>query len=415
MILTSILEGFCGEQGCGAVVLAGHRSGVAARVGSVCVGGVGGGVNFGDSVEQAEFRGAVREWIDGLLPFSEPPVDEDVYWDYLRVWHQALYAAGFIGLTFPVEYGGRGLDATFDAILLGELGAAGAPPFWKSGYIARVLMEYGTDAQRARYLVPALRSEERWCQGFSEPDAGSDIAALRTRAVRDGDFYVVDGQKAWTSDAKWADQCLLLARTDADVSAHRGISAFVVDLRTPGVTVRPFENVIASFEFAEVFFDGARIPASSMVGEPGDGWRIAMSTVALERGPADNGFIAEHRRALRHLRDDDGACLDERELVGLGRSIVNVEVLALHVSQTLWRRVHGGGSDAESSVDKLLMTATEQELSSFLRDVEWSRAVGGERSSALRNYLWSRAASIYGGTSQVQRNIIASRILGLPR
>jgi alkylation response protein AidB-like acyl-CoA dehydrogenase len=302
----------------------------------------------------------------------------------------------------------------YDGILLAELGDAGAPPYWKCGCVARVLREFGTDKQRTRFLGPALRSEERWCQGFSEPDAGSDLANLRTRAAPDDGDYVLNGQKVWTSDAKWADWCLVLARTDPDAPRHRGISCFVVRLDAPGVTVRPFENIIGSFEFAEVFFDDVRVPATDMLGAPGDGWRVAMATVSLERGPTDNGFIAEHRRTLRRLRERD-LQLEDHDVEAVGRSIANVEVLALHVAQTLWRRVQGLATDAESSIDKLLMTATEQELGHTVYDIDGAAVLTHISTPSMRDYLWSRAASIYGGTSQVQRNIVATRLLGLPR
>jgi alkylation response protein AidB-like acyl-CoA dehydrogenase len=374
-------------------------------------------VDFRDSPAEAEFRQRLRRWIGSQLPFPQPPSDGDEYEAYLRRWHKTLYEARWIGLTFPTEYGGAGLDATYDAILLAELGAAGAPPFWKSGFVARTILLYGNEDLKSRFLPPALRSDERWCQGFSEPDAGSDLASIKTRALLDGDSYVIDGQKVWTSDAKWADNCLLLARSEPDLPKHKGLSIFIVPIDTPGVTVRPFANAIASLEFAEVFFDEVRIPVELRLGSPGDGWRIAMSTLSFERGPADNGFIAEQRRALNQFRtaaQSEPLDLDACDMERLGRSLAAVDVLSLRVAQSLWRRVQDIGSDAESSIDKLLMTATDQELARTLLDIGGPARLLGDSSKVLQDYLWSRAASIYGGTSQIQRNVVASRLLGLP-
>jgi alkylation response protein AidB-like acyl-CoA dehydrogenase len=375
-------------------------------------------VDFADSPAEAVFRDELRAWIAAQLPFPSVPHEDEARVAYLTAWQRRLYEAGWVAVTFPEEYGGRGLDPIYEAIVLDELGSAGAPPVWHYGYVARVLLMYGTEEQKRRYVPPALRGEQRWCQGFSEPDAGSDLGSLTTRAVRDGDDYVITGQKVWTSEAHWAQWCLLLARSEPDHPNQRAMSVFVVPIDSPGLTVRPFRQITGSLEFAEVFLDGVRVPASQRIGQAGAGWPIAMSTVALERGPADVGFIADFRRTLRRLAELDaaGGLRDEGGLgVALAAAYVDVEVLRLQVLRALSRRTRGQGSEVDASIEKLLMTRAEQGLAHAALDLTGSSPLLGDDPSTLSQYLWSRAASVYGGTSQIQRTIVATRLLGLPR
>jgi alkylation response protein AidB-like acyl-CoA dehydrogenase len=375
-------------------------------------------VDFGDSPAEAAFRAELRAWIARQLPFPAVPEDDEARVEYLTAWQRRLHAAGWVAVTFPEEYGGRGLDPIYDAIVLDELGSAGAPPLWHYGYVAQVLLMYGTEQQKRRYVPSAIRGEERWCQGFSEPDAGSDLGSLKTRAVRVDDHYVITGQKVWTSEAHWAQWCLLLARSEADQPTQRAMTVFVVPMDSPGLTVRPFRQITGSLEFAEVFLDGVLVPVSQRVGEPGDGWSIAMSTVALERGPADVGFIADFRRMLKQLaeRRVAGSLRSDGSLgVALAASFVDVEVLRLQVLRALSRRAKGQGSEEEASIEKLLMTRTEQGLAHAAMDLLGSAPLLGDEPAVLHEYLWSRAASVYGGSSQIQRTIVANRLLGLPR
>jgi alkylation response protein AidB-like acyl-CoA dehydrogenase len=236
--------------------------------------------------------------------------------------------------------------------------------------------------------------------------------------VRDGDHYVVTGQKVWTSEAHWAQWCLLLARSEPDQPTNRAMTMFVLPMDSPGLTVRPFRQITGSLEFAEVFFDGVRIPVSQRVGEPGSGWSIAMSTVALERGPADVGFIADFRRTLKALAQQAAAGSLRREgtlAVALASAYVDVEVLRLQVLRALSRRMKGQGSEAEASIEKLLMTRTDQGLAHAAMDLAGSAPLLGDAPALLHQYLWSRAASVYGGSSQIQRTIVANRLLGLPK
>jgi alkylation response protein AidB-like acyl-CoA dehydrogenase len=375
-------------------------------------------MNFHDSPEQASFRAELRDWIDRQRPFGSLPHDDDERVAFLTDWQQRLAAGGWVAVSFPIGDGGRGLPPVYEAIVLDELSRAGAPPVWHYGYVARVISLYGTVEQRQRLLPPAFRGEQRWCQGFSEPDAGSDLASLTTRALRDGEQYVLDGQKVWTSEAKWAHWCLVLAKTEPDAPRYQSMSVFAVPLDIPGITIRPFRQITGSYEFAEVFFDGARVPATNRIGEPGAGWQIAMSTTAYERGPADVGFIVDFQRTIRQLaaaqragRLRDHPAIRQR----LARSYVDVEVLRLHVLRGLSSRSESTTDTDSASVDKLLMTRTEQQLAHTTMDAAGASFVLGHDPAATHAYLWSRAASVYGGTTQIQRNIVATRILGLPR
>jgi len=308
------------------------------------------------------------------------------------------------------------------------MGSVGLPSAWHYGYIARVILLYGNEEQKRRFLPPAFSGEERWCQGFSEPGAGSDLGSLTTRAHLDGESYVVNGQKVWTTEAKWADWCLLLVRTDPEAPTQRAMSCFIVPIDAPGLVVRPFRQITGAMEFAELFFDDVRLPVSARVGEAGEGWRIAMSTVSFERGPGDVGYIADLRRTIGRLTDvvraggPGGAAAasprpdGSREMaLRLARSVVDVEVLRVHVLRSLSRRTAGLATEVDASVDKLLMVRTEQALGHAELDLHGAGVLTGEEPEALHDYLWSRAASVYGGSEQIQRTIVATRLLGLPR
>jgi alkylation response protein AidB-like acyl-CoA dehydrogenase len=354
------------------------------------------------------------------------PHDDEGRLAYLSELQASMHEAGLSALTFPAEYGGRGLPAEYEAILLDEMGKAGLPSAWHYGYIARVILMYGNEEQKRRFLPTAFSGEERWCQGFSEPDAGSDLGSLTTRAERRGDTYVATGQKVWTSEAKWADWCLLLARTEPGEPNHRAMSCFIVPIDAPGLTVRPFRQITGAMEFAEVFFDSVEIPSSALVGRAGEGWQIAMSTVAFERGPGDVGYIADLGRSIATMTDlvrsklstrgpNDWRAAESPEAIGLARSMVEVEVLRVHVLRSLSRRTRGISSETDASVDKLLMVRTEQALGHRLVDLEGPELMVGSSPSDLHDYLWSRAASVYGGSEQIQKTIVATRLLGLPR
>ena len=320
-------------------------------------------------------------------------------------------------MSWPTDIGGQGLPSVYDVIVDDELAAAGAPPRPSLGYLVQGILEHGNDDIQRRFLPGIVDGSERWCQGFSEPDAGSDLASLRTRADRDGDEFVLTGHKVWTSYSDDADWCLVLARTDHDVPKHKGISAFAVPMRQPGIEQRPLKMINGiTKEFGEVIFDEARVPAANMIGEPGEGWALAMTVVSHEREPGELGFVARYRKLVKQLTAqvrDEPTQFRPEQVRDLGWAIVESEMLRLHVSRRLSDRLDGIEHGPEGSVDKLLMTQVEQAVGHAALSVGGTGHAGGD-DTWLKVYLYSRAQSVMGGTSQIQRNLIARRILGLP-
>jgi len=374
--------------------------------------------DFRDSPAEAEFRARLRAWIAANNPGLPVSSTDDEYWARQAEWHTALYDAGFFGLSWPARFGGQDLPSVFDVILDEELAAAGAPPRPSLGYLVQGITTHASEAVQQRFLPGLISGRERWCQGFSEPDAGSDLAALRTTAVRDGDAWVISGHKIWTSYSDVADWCFLLARTDPDVPKHKGLSAFAVPMRQPGIEQYPLRmiNGVTS-EFGQVVFDGARVSAENMIGKPGDGWRVAMTIVSHEREPSEVGYVARYVKTVSDLektvRADPGAYRSEqREAVAWAH--VQAEMLRLHVRRRLSERLDGTEHGPGGSIDKLLMTWVEQSVGAAALAVAGPRAVADADDVALKIYLYSRAQSVMGGTSQIQKNIIATRILGLP-
>ncbi|MEV6681109.1 acyl-CoA dehydrogenase [Streptomyces erythrochromogenes] len=375
--------------------------------------------------EEQDFRARLRAWLLKALPeLPARPSPDD--WPGRRAydlgWQRRLYEAGYAGLHWPVDAGGRGATPTQHLIFLEETERAGAPyvgaNFVGLLHAGPTIAAEGTAAQRARWLPPVLRGDEVWCQGFSEPDAGSDLASLRTRAVRDGDDYVITGSKIWTSHAEVADWCELLVRTDPGAPKHRGISWLAMPMDAPGVTVRPLRTLAGSAEFAEVFLDEVRVPVANRVGAENDGWRVTMVTLSFERGTAFVGEVVACRRTLGGLARtarENGRWDDPALRRRLGRLYGEFGAL--------WRLTQWNVSESErsggvpgigGSVFKLAYSHARQELydvaaevlgaSSLSLDEEWVQ----ERLSSL-------SYTIAAGTSQIQRNIVAERILGLPK
>jgi alkylation response protein AidB-like acyl-CoA dehydrogenase len=377
-------------------------------------------MDYRDTPEEAEYRAGLRAWLAENIPADHHLAKDQDEAARIRVdWHKKLFEGGYIGQSWPEEWGGKGLSPAMDAILNEETGNLDAPPLpGIVGYIGRALQMYGTDAQREKLLPSTISGEIQWCQGFSEPGAGSDLAALRTKAVLEGDHYVVNGHKMWTSSGQYGDWCMLLARTDPDAPKHKGISAFLVDMSTPGITVRPIVLADGSPETTEVFWDDVVVPADLMLGEPGDGWRIAMTTVSYERGPSDIGFISTYRRNLAELRKEaaESGVADRPGIRSrFARAYVLGEVLRLNVLQQLSMRVGGRPPGEEGSIGKLLWTQCEQELQHLAMDIFGADVVVGHRPRHLHRYFMSRPISVYGGSSQIQKNIISQRLLGMPR
>ena len=350
----------------------------------------------------------------------------------LRAWQARCYEAGYVGRAWPLEFGGGGGPTAEQIIIDQELAAAGAPEFANVvglDVLGPSLLRFGTDEQRRRHIPAILAAEEIWCQGFSEPDAGSDLASLRTRAEERGDDFVVSGQKTWVSWGQFARWCGVLARTSDAGPRHRGISMLILDMRSPGVELRPMTQITGHAEFCELFLDDVIVPRANLLGGLGDGWKIAMHTLGHERGTAALPRQVKLRtwldRAVRvaaeRTIDGEPVIDDPGAQVALARALVGVEVLRHHAYRTVGEFVNGRAVGPDSSSVKLLMAEAEQRLAATVLDVLGPTLEHAEPEAAGENdfwhetYLYSRAASVYGGTQQIQRNIIADRVLALPQ
>jgi alkylation response protein AidB-like acyl-CoA dehydrogenase len=350
----------------------------------------------------------------------------------LRAWQARCYEAGYVGRAWPSEFGGGGGPAAEQIVIDQELAAAGAPEFVNVvglDVLGPSLLRFGTDEQRSRYIPAILSADEIWCQGFSEPEAGSDLASLRTRAIERDDHFVVSGQKTWVSWGQFARWCGVLARTEDTTPKHRGISMLIVDMRAPGVELRPMTQITGHAEFCELFLDDVVVPKENLLAARGDGWKIAMHTLGHERGTAALPRQVKLRtwldRAVRVATERalDGQALieDPEAQVALARALVGIEVLRHHAYRTVGEFLNGGAVGPDSSSVKLLMAEAEQRLAATALDVLGTTLQHGAADEIAENefwyetYLYSRAATVYGGTEQIQRDIIADRVLGLPR
>ena len=380
------------------------------------------------------FRDELRQFLDANLPDSwrsrhpkEPWTDERR--ELARLWQAKLAEGRYVALDWPKQWGGREASLAERIIVQTELIRARAPRIIGHvglDLVGPALIEHGTEAQKKRFLENMRTSKELWCQGFSEPNAGSDLGGLRTRAVLDGDHWVVSGQKVWTSVAECADWCFLLARTDADVKKHAGISALLVDMKQPGIDVRPLRQMTGEAEFNEVFFDNVRVPKENVVGKPGDGWKIAMGILAHERGPMwafmFHGYMTEDLSQLLALAKRKGLDRDPVFRQRLARAHGDIEIMRLLGCRSLTAESRGEHLGPKTSLEKLFGSELSQRVRELAMDVLGSDAlVGMEDERAewecrwLRFYFFSRADTIMGGTSEVQRTVIAHQLLGLPR
>jgi alkylation response protein AidB-like acyl-CoA dehydrogenase len=393
-------------------------------------------LSFTESEET--FRGELRSWLLDNLPdgwateaFPEPETLADEV-KFLVEWQKKLHSGGWVGVHWPAEYGGRGASMFENYILQEEFAHAQAPELIGRigiNLVGPTLIAHGTEEQKRRYLEPLLGAEEIWCQLFSEPNAGSDLVSLRCRAERQGDEFVVNGQKTWTSYAQFADWGVLLARTDAKAKKSQGISFLVVDMHSPGITIRPLRQMTGSEEFNEVFLEDVRIPAENLIGEPNKGWTIAQTTLSHERGTSPRQLVI-HRVLLNELRalakrtERGGAPASADPLVRqqIARNWIELEIFKLHNWRTLTQVRRHGKPGPESSLVKLFWSEMSQRLHDTAMDVlgangqflpEDERAIWRGRWG--RSYQYYRAATIFAGTSEIQRNIIAQRVLGLPR
>ncbi len=383
------------------------------------------------SAEHDAFRAEAREWLvtalDGEFAGVRGrggPGDEHALFEERLAWERALGAAGWTCLSWPVAYGGRDASLLEQVIFYEEYARAGGPGrvgLVGEGLIGPTILHFGTDAQRARFLPRIASGEEQWCQGYSEPNAGSDLANLSTRAERDGDEWVLHGQKVWTSLAHWSQWCFVLARTDRDAPRHRGISYLLVPMDQPGIEIRPIEQITGTSEFNEVFFDGARTAADLIVGEVNGGWKVAMGTLAFERGALtlgqQLGFAHEWSEMVGVARER-GIDTDPVTRQRLAQTYIEVEIMRYTAMRGLTAMARGEVT-RETSIGKLFWAGLHRRMGELAMDIRgpWSQigdALPYDLSLAQRMFLYTRADTIYGGSNQIQRNIIGERVLGLP-
>jgi alkylation response protein AidB-like acyl-CoA dehydrogenase len=392
-------------------------------------------VDFRDTPDEAAFRDEVRTWLAehlvgefARIGGGRGTADEE-HWDLRMEWERKLGAAGWIGLGWPKEYGGRGATFGQQAIFNEEYVKANAPgriTFFGEGLLGPTLVAMGTEQQKQRFLPPILKATELWCQGYSEPDAGSDLANVRTKAVLDGDEWVITGQKVWTTFAHHADWCFVITRTDFDAPAHQGISYILVPMRQPGVTYRPLRQMTGAGEFNEVFFDEARTPADMVVGEVNGGWKTAMTTLGFERGTAflamQLAFEREWQKVAEVARKN-GAADDPVIRQRLAKAYAGVRIMAYNGMRMLTELSKTGVVGPEASIGKLYWSTWHKSLGELSMDIQGPAGQivpeAGDGQYVLddlqRSYMFSRSETIYAGSSEIQRNIIGERVLGLPR
>ncbi len=374
-----------------------------------------------DTEEQAQFRAELRAWIAANLPeekrggrggaqrFEDP---------FLREWSRRLYDAGYAGLTWPKEYGGAGAPYSFQAIFYEEMAAAQAPPHIGViglGMAGPTIIAHGTDEQKARYLQPLLAADEIWCQGFSEPDAGSDLAACRTRAERRGDVYVVNGQKVWSSFAHIADFCILVTQSDPEAPRYKNLTYLIVDMHAPGVEVRPLRQITGEAEFNEIFFSDVEVPVENRLDEEGNGWQVAMTTLLHERGTLGFALTATLDGLVgRILEEAEGRDPSDGMREAIAGEWIELQALRYTNYRALGTLERTGIPGPEGSGVKLRWSEANQRLTKLAREL---RGPEGILDDGWWNHqqLRSRGNSIEAGTSEVLRNIIAERVLGLPK
>jgi alkylation response protein AidB-like acyl-CoA dehydrogenase len=384
-------------------------------------------VDLRDTPDEARFRADLREWIAANLPgelrghrggaarFDGPAV---------REWSRRLHEGGYAGLTWPKEYGGGGRPPSYLAIFLEELARAEAPPHIGViglGMAGPTIIAHGTEQQKARYLTPILSAEEIWCQGFSEPGAGSDLAGVRASARFEGDRFVVNGQKIWSSYAHIARWCLLLVRSDPQSTRHQGLTYLIADMEAPGVEVRPLRQLTGEAEFNEIFFEDAAVPVENVLGEVGGGWQVAMTTLLHERGTLGIALAAGlevNVRKLLELARERGATPLQRDAIA--REWIELQALRYTNYRSLTQLERTGVPGPEGSIAKLQWSEANQRLTKLALELLGSEApLLGEEAPAggywQQQQLRSRGNTIEAGTSEILRNIIAERVLGLPR
>ena len=384
-----------------------------------------------DRPEDEAFRKEVRTWLTDHVVGEFAALDgrggsgDETYWFETRLeWERVMAADGWTCLGWPVEWGGRGASIAHQVIFNEEYVKAKAPgrvSILGEGLIGPTILHYGTDEQKARFLPPIVAGTELWCQGYSEPNAGSDLANVQTKAVLDGDQWSVTGQKVWTSLAHQSDWCFVVCRTEPGSLRHKGLSYLLVPMDQPGVEVRPITQLTGTSEFNEVFFDGARTDQANVLGEVGDGWRVALATLAFERGVALLGHQVSFRRELDHLVEvaqSNGRADDPVIRQRLAGAFAELEILRFNTLRSL-SAIDGPVAPPEASIIKLFWASWHRSLGELAMDV---LGMAGtvvatppyELDAFQRTFLFSRSETIYGGSNEIQKNIIGERVLGLP-
>jgi alkylation response protein AidB-like acyl-CoA dehydrogenase len=390
------------------------------------------------TAEDTAYRAEVRQWLADNLPREKLTTLEQK-----KQWHRKLYEAGYLGMGWPRAYGGREARPMEQAIVGQEMARVNAPPAVNGlglGIVGPTIIHHGTEEQKQRYIAKILAAEEIWCQLYSEPNSGSDLASLQCRADIDGDEFVINGQKIWTSGGMQSDGGLMLARTDRNAPKHQGISCILIDMHQPGVEVRPLKQITGSQEFCEVFFSNVRVPADNLIGELNAGWQIAQTTLGYERGGNTLSRVTRLQEQLNRLielsktlrKDDTRAIDDPLTRQKLGEIAADVEVLRYSSLRILSRLEKGQRPGPESSLAKLHYSELDKRVQEIMLDVLGpygqmldgaQGAFGLTQDSPLgetsmnwpQSFLWARAGTIYAGSSEIQKNIIGERVLGLPK
>jgi alkylation response protein AidB-like acyl-CoA dehydrogenase len=383
------------------------------------------------NTQETKFRDQLRAWLQSNVPEDwETHRLRDSMEDrfqFLRAWQKRVYEAGWAGVAWPQEYGGRGATLMEQVIFTQEMAAAGAPPLANIlglALIGPTIIAYGTEAQKKRYLANILSGDEIWCQGFSEPNAGSDLAGLRTEALLDGDHFVVNGQKVWNSYGWAADWCALVTRSDPSSEKHKGLTYLLVDMKSPGVEVRPLRQLTGESEFTELFFRDVRVPAENVLGAVGDGWNVALGTLAHERATLGVSAQIAMRRQLDRLVElsRDRALGDPLVRQKLGQAYLENEILRLNQMRAVSKIIQTGAPGPEGSILKIGWSEANQRFQATAQEILGPYAQLTDASDlAIDNGAWSysylraRGNTIEAGTSEIQRNIIGQHVLGLPK
>jgi len=393
-------------------------------------------MDFAYSPQEEAFREEIRDWLATNMKelpkwwfdrsLKRPEIDSEEYHQFSLWWHRKLYDAGFVGIHWPKEYGGRGATIMEQVVFNEEIARHRAPGPTNAigiGWCGPTIITHGTEEQKKRFLEPMLKAEEIWCQGFSEPEAGSDLANLQTRAVEDGDYYIINGQKVWTSGGHYADWAILLARTDPDAPKHRGISYFLLDMHLPGVTVRPLRQITGHAEFNEMFLDNVRVHKSMMVGEKNRGWYIAMGTLEFERSGIGAAIGRENTiQDLIQMAKELGRNNDPLMRQRVAQLYIETMAAKYTGLRALTKQLRGERPGPESAVMSHFGMELNQRMQDFamqlqgpysqlMRDSKYAIEDGRWQYSFLR----SRGNTIETGTSEIKRNVLAQRVLGLPR